>query len=284
MNHLKGDMADMGMPRFSEFDLLRHRLRAGLLGHARSRQGAHPRHARRICLGRRRLDRLLVRSGRGHGGGAADPAHAVLDLPDPPRAARALLPGDRRLRTETAMRNTGPIKVTKLHPLFGAEVSGIDITRPLVGARVRADPRRLRGAFGPAVPRPADGRREADPVQREFRAARDHRQRQSRRRHQVPAPVEPRHHDRRADPAGRHAHDLPEGQLLLALRLLVQARPLAVLDPDRAHLPARGRQHRVPVHARGVGGAAAGAAGDDRSRWSPSTRCSIRATACRRAS
>lgn len=29
------------------------------------------------------------------------------------------------------MRNTGPIKVTKLHPLFGAEVSGIDITLPL---------------------------------------------------------------------------------------------------------------------------------------------------------
>jgi len=29
------------------------------------------------------------------------------------------------------MRNTGPIKVTRLHPLFGAEVSGIDITRPL---------------------------------------------------------------------------------------------------------------------------------------------------------
>jgi alpha-ketoglutarate-dependent 2,4-dichlorophenoxyacetate dioxygenase len=29
------------------------------------------------------------------------------------------------------MRNTGPVKVTRLHPLFGAEVSGIDITRPL---------------------------------------------------------------------------------------------------------------------------------------------------------
>lgn len=29
------------------------------------------------------------------------------------------------------MRNTGPIKITKLHPLFGAEVSGIDITQPL---------------------------------------------------------------------------------------------------------------------------------------------------------
>ena len=29
------------------------------------------------------------------------------------------------------MRNTGPIKVTRLHPLFGAEVTGIDITRPL---------------------------------------------------------------------------------------------------------------------------------------------------------
>ena len=30
------------------------------------------------------------------------------------------------------MRNTGPITVTKLHPLFGAEVSGIDITRQVV--------------------------------------------------------------------------------------------------------------------------------------------------------
>ncbi|WP_422001810.1 TauD/TfdA dioxygenase family protein [Reyranella sp.] len=29
------------------------------------------------------------------------------------------------------MRNTGSITVTRLHPLFGAEVSGIDITRPL---------------------------------------------------------------------------------------------------------------------------------------------------------
>ena len=29
------------------------------------------------------------------------------------------------------MRNTGPISVRKLHPLFGAEITGIDITRPL---------------------------------------------------------------------------------------------------------------------------------------------------------
>ncbi|MBS0518765.1 MAG: TauD/TfdA family dioxygenase [Proteobacteria bacterium] len=29
------------------------------------------------------------------------------------------------------MRNTGPISVRKLHPLFGAEISGIDITQPL---------------------------------------------------------------------------------------------------------------------------------------------------------
>jgi alpha-ketoglutarate-dependent 2,4-dichlorophenoxyacetate dioxygenase len=29
------------------------------------------------------------------------------------------------------MRNTGPITVRKLHPLFGAEISGIDITQPL---------------------------------------------------------------------------------------------------------------------------------------------------------
>ncbi|MBM3645112.1 MAG: TauD/TfdA family dioxygenase [Alphaproteobacteria bacterium] len=29
------------------------------------------------------------------------------------------------------MRNTGPIAIRRLHPLFGAEVTGIDITRPL---------------------------------------------------------------------------------------------------------------------------------------------------------
>ena len=29
------------------------------------------------------------------------------------------------------MRNTGSIEVRKLHPLFGAEITGIDITRPL---------------------------------------------------------------------------------------------------------------------------------------------------------
>src|SRR5947199_10474821 len=32
---------------------------------------------------------------------------------------------------EAALRNTGPLKITKLRPRFGAEGSGIDITRPL---------------------------------------------------------------------------------------------------------------------------------------------------------
>ena len=45
-------------------DLLRHRLRPRLLGHDRPGQGPHPRHARRVRLGRRRLDRLLDRSRR----------------------------------------------------------------------------------------------------------------------------------------------------------------------------------------------------------------------------
>ena len=161
------------------------------------------------------------------------------------------------------MRNTGPHhRSRKLHPLFGAEISGIDITRPL-------SPREfgpIRAAFEEHSvllfrDQPMD-----DEKQIQFRAvrpARDHRQRQPRRRHQVRPPVESRHPDRRADPARRHADDLPEGQLLLALRLVVQAHALAVLDPDGARLPAGGRQHRVPVHARGVGRAAAGAAGDD---------------------
>ena len=255
-------MADMGMPRFSEspyygigfglgFSVTIDPAKAQILG----TPGEYG-------LGRRRLDRVLVRSGGGHGGGDADPAHAVLDLPDPPRAARARLSGDRRLKSggrhaqhRTDQGHQAPSAVRRR----GRGHRHHAAARP---ARVRADPRRLRGAFGPAVPRPAHERRDAGPVQRVLRPARDDRQRQSRRRHQVPAPVEPRHHDRRADPAGRHAHDLPEGQLLLALRLLVQAHPLAVLDPDRARLPAGRRQHRVPVHARGVGVAAAGAAVD----------------------
>ena len=145
------------------------------------------------------------------------------------------------------MRNTGPIKVTKLHPLFGAEVSGIDITRPLSAREFGP----IRAAFEEHSvllfrDQPMDDEKQIQ-FSELFRPARDDRQRQSRRRHQVPAPVEPRHHDRRADPARRHAHDLPEGQLLLAFELLVQARPVAVLDPDGAHLPAGRRQHRVPV-------------------------------------
>ena len=96
MNHLKGDMADMGMPRFVD-PLLRHRLRAGLLGHHRSGQGAHPGLARRVCLGRRRLDRVLVRPGE-------DMAVVLLTQLMPSstypirRELRVLdLPGDRRL-------------------------------------------------------------------------------------------------------------------------------------------------------------------------------------------
>ena len=182
------------------------------------------------------------------------------------------------------MRNTGPIKVTKLHPLFGAEVSGIDITRPLTPREFGP----IRAAFEEHSvllfrDQPMDDEKQIE-FSENFGPLETTGGANPAGRHQVPAPVQPRHHDRRADPARRHAHDLPEGQLLLALRLLVQARPLAVLDPDGAHLPARGRQHRVPVDARGVERAAAGAAGDDRIRWSPSTRCTIRATACRRAS
>ena len=283
MNHLDGDMADMGMPRFSEspyygigfglgFSVMIDPAKAQILGTPG-----------RVCLGRRGLDRLLVRSGRGHGGGDADPAHAVLDLPDPPRAARAHLSSDRRLiggrhaQHRTASRSPSSIRCSARRSR--ASTSRGRSARASSG-RSAPPSRSIRSCCSAT----SHGRREAGPVQRVFRPARDDRQRQSRRRHQVPAPVESRHHDRRADPAGRHAHDLPEGQLFLALRLLVQAHPLAVLDPDGARLPAGGRQHRVPVHARGLGRAAAGAAGDASIRWSPSTRWLIRATACRRAS
>ena len=121
------------------------------------------------------------------------------------------------------MRNTGPINVRKLHPLFGAEISGIDITRPLSAREFGP----IRAAFEEHSvllfrDQPMDDDKQIA-FSENFGPLETTRRRQSRRRHQVPAPVQPRHHDRRADPAGRHAHDLPEGQLLLALRLLVQA-------------------------------------------------------------
>ena len=83
------------------------------------------------------------------------------------------------------MRNTGPIKVTKLHPLFGAEVSGIDITRPLTAREFGP----IRAAFEEHSvllfrDQPMDDEKQVA-VQRVFRPARDDRQRQSRRRHQV---------------------------------------------------------------------------------------------------
>ncbi len=78
--------------------LCRDRLRARLLGHARPGGGADRRHAGRIRLGGCGEHRVLVRPGRGHGGGAADAAHAVLDVSDPQGASGADVSGDRGLR------------------------------------------------------------------------------------------------------------------------------------------------------------------------------------------
>ena len=64
MNHLKGDMADMGMPRFSESTYYGIGFGLGFSVTHRSGQGAHPGLARRVCLGRRRLDGVLVRPAR----------------------------------------------------------------------------------------------------------------------------------------------------------------------------------------------------------------------------
>ena len=189
-NHLRGDMAEMGQPRFSEssyygigfglgFSVMLDPAKAQILGSPGE-----------YAWGGAAQHRVLDRSGRGHGGDHADAAHAVLDLSDPPRAARADVSGDCGL-----MRNTGPITVTRLHPLFGAEVSGIDITRPLSAREFRP----IRAAFEEHSvllfrDQPMDDAK-PDRVQRAVRTARDHRQLQSRRRHQVPAPVQPRHHD-----------------------------------------------------------------------------------------
>ena len=83
MNHLKGDMADMGTPRFSESTYTGIGFGLGFSVDDRSGQGLHRRHPRRVCLGRCRFHRVLDRPGRGHGRGAADAAHAILDLSDP---------------------------------------------------------------------------------------------------------------------------------------------------------------------------------------------------------
>ena len=97
MNHLSGDMADMGMPRFSEstyygigfglgFSVTLDPAKAQILGSPGE-----------YAWGGAASTAFWIDPGGGHGGGDADPAHAVLDLSDPPRAARAHLPGDCRL-------------------------------------------------------------------------------------------------------------------------------------------------------------------------------------------
>ena len=53
-------------------------------------------------------------------------------------------------------------------------------------------------------------------------------------------------------PAGGSPDDLPEGQLSLALGQFVQASSVALLVAVRAGCAARGRQHRIRHDARGI--------------------------------
>ena len=99
LNHLPDgqELAAMAPPgAFSEAGYSRHRLLDRLRGQRRRRQDPPARHARRILLGRRGLDRVLDRSEGGAGGGVHDPGDGHRRAPDPaPRPAHPGLFGDR---------------------------------------------------------------------------------------------------------------------------------------------------------------------------------------------
>ena len=103
-NHLRGDMAAMGQPRFSESSY--HGIGFGLgfsvmLDPAKAQILGSP---GEYAWGGVAVPGVLVRSRRGYGGHHADATHAVVHLPDPARVARADLSGRRRLTSGGAVR------------------------------------------------------------------------------------------------------------------------------------------------------------------------------------
>ncbi len=182
------------------------------------------------------------------------------------------------------MRNTGSIEVRKLHPLFGAEVSGIDITRPLSAREfgpIRAafeehsvllfrdqpmdDEKQIAFSenFGPlettGSANPAAGTKFA---------------RQSNLDIMTGEPIPPDDMRMIYQKANYFWHS----------DLLLQAYPLALLGADGAHLPARRRQYRIPSACARHGMRCRLPCRRRSIRWSPSMRSPIRAIACRRES
>ena len=182
------------------------------------------------------------------------------------------------------MRNTGPITVTKLHPLFGAEVSGIDITRPLSAREFGP----IRAAFEEHSvllfrDQPMD-----DDKQIQFSelfgplettgssnpAAGTKFQRQSNLDIMTGEPIPPDDMRMIYQKANYFWHSDSSFKRVPSLCSILTARVCPPEGGNTEFLCMRAAWDALP----------AGAARPRSSRWSPSMRCSIRATACRRAS
>ena len=141
-----------------------------------------------------------------------------------------------------------------LHPLFGAEMVGLDVTRA-DDATFARDRRRLRGALGAALPRAVPLRRGADRVQPALRPARDHHP-QHRESGRAPRPRSPTSSnvdgEDRLIPTRRQAQPLQRGQPDVAHRQLVQEGARARVAALRPRDPARGRRDPVREHAGGL--------------------------------
>ena len=141
------------------------------------------------------------------------------------------------------------IVVTRLTPVFAAQIDGADITRALderTWPRF-ARPSRSTRCWSFAARRSMT---KSDRLQPPIRKPRGHPQHESGRWNAVRAPVESRHQHGPADPAGRSTDGLPAREHALAQRQLVQDGAGALLAALGADHPAGGRRHRVRRHAR----------------------------------
>ena len=149
---------------------------------------------------------------------------------------------------------TQPLTVTPAHPLFAAEVSGVDLTRPLDDATFE----RIAQAFDEYSVLVFHGQALTDEQQmafsERFGPARDDRAhpRQGRPARGAHGRSLERGRGRQADGLERPADALPVRQPALAHRQLVQAGPRALLGAVRARRTVRGRRDRVRQHARGL--------------------------------
>ena len=157
------------------------------------------------------------------------------------------------------------IEVTPLSPACGAEISGVDLSKPLSDARGRRDQGRLGQASGAGVPRPKGVagrsaalcllfRRSRQPQEGARGVAHPHRGRPAGQREGAAG---------QQHQGGRQAdRRLRRGRILVPHRFRLYAAAVQIHVPLCARTAVARRQYDVLEHVQGLRGSAAGAEGE----------------------